>query len=51
MARILKMHCLLQTPENIMASLFENLALRKPSNVTQPENRLFVTKIIKTNGV
>ena len=50
MARILKMPCLLQTPENIMASLFEILPLRKSSNGAQPENRLFVTKIKKTNG-
>ena len=50
MARILQMPCLLQTPENIMASLFEILSLRKSSNVAQPENRLFVTKIKKTNG-
>ena len=50
MARILKIPCLLQTPENIMASLFETLSLRKSSNVARAENRLFVTKIKKTNG-
>ena len=50
MARILKMPCLLQTPENIVASLFGIIPLRKSSNVAQPENRLFVTKIKKPNG-
>jgi len=50
MARILKIPCLLQTPENIMASLFEILRLRKSSNGAQLKNRQFVTKIKKTNG-
>ena len=50
MARILKTPRLLQTPENIMASLFEILPLRKSSNGARVENRLFVTKIKKTNG-
>ena len=50
MARILKMPGLLQIPENIMASLYQILSLRKSSNVAQPENRLFVTKIKKSNG-
>jgi len=50
MARILKMPCLLQTQENIMASLYEILSLRKSSNGTRTEKRLFVTKIKKTNG-
>ena len=50
MARIIKTPCLLQTPENIMASLFEILSLRKSSNGAQTENRLFVTKIKKPNG-
>ena len=50
MARTFKMPCLLQTPENIMASLYEILSLRKTSNAAQTENRLFVTKIIKPNG-
>ena len=45
MARILKMPRLLQTPENIMASLFEISSLQKSSNVAQLENRLFVTYI------
>ena len=50
MARILKIPCLLQTPENIMVSLFEIIPLRKSSNGAQAENRLFVTKLKKTNG-
>ena len=50
MARILKMPCLLQTPENTMASLFEILSLRKSSNGARAENPLFVTKIKKLNG-
>ena len=50
MARILKTPRLLQILENIMASLFEILSLRKSSNATQAENRLPVTKIIKFNG-
>ena len=50
MARILKTPRLLQILENIMASHFEISSLRKSSNVAQPENRLFVTKIKKTNG-
>ena len=50
MARILKIPSLLQTPENIMASHFEILSLRKSSNGAQAENRLFVTKIKKSNG-
>ena len=50
MARILKMPCLLQIPENIMASHFEISSLRKLSNVAQAVNRLFVTKIEKHNG-
>ena len=50
MARILKTPRLLQIPENIMASHFEMLSLRKSSNATQAENRLPVTKIINSNG-
>ena len=50
MARILEMPFLLQTAENIMASLFEILSLRKSSNGAQLKNRLSVTKIKKPNG-
>ena len=50
MARILKLPRLLQTLENIMASLFEIHSLRKSSNGARAENRLFVTKIKKPNG-
>ena len=50
MARILKTPRLLQISENIMASHFKILSLRKSSNVAQLKNRLFVTKIKKTNG-
>ena len=50
MARILKTPRLLQIPENIMASLYEILSLRKSSNGARAENRLFVTKIKKPNG-
>ena len=50
MARTLKMPRLLQTPENIVASLFEIRSLRKLSNGAQLKNLLFVTKPKKPNG-
>ena len=50
MARTLKMPRLLQTPENIVASLFEIRSLRKSSNGAQLKNLLFVTKPKKPNG-
>ena len=51
MSRILKTPRLLQTPDNIMESHFKILSFRKSSNGAQAENRLFVTKLKKTNGV